>query len=105
MPIKDPAKRKIRNTHAEIDNEAAATKKALMLQPPAMQAPYPIRNPPRIVFVICFLERIFWIFRLLAKMTERNAPKNIPRFRRFGPMAVCKTSGSAWSREGISLNQ
>ena len=46
VPTIEPMNRQIIKHQAESDIHAAALKKALMLQPPAIAAPYPIRHPP-----------------------------------------------------------
>ena len=45
-------------THADKDSDAAAVKKEVILQPPAIQAPYPMRSPPEMDLNVCLSELI-----------------------------------------------
>lgn len=87
VPTIEPMNRQIIKHQAESDIHAAALKKALMLQPPAIAAPYPIRHPPIQFKMICLKERIFLKRNPPNNKAETNAPANRPKLRRVGPIA------------------
>ena len=83
------------NIQPESDSEAVAVKNELMLQPPAMHAPYPMNRPPIKVSIICFTDRIFLSLYLPLSKADKKAPINNPAFLRFGAIAFVNVS--VWS--------
>ena len=92
MPKDEPINKQIINTQPESDSDAVAVKKELILQPPAIQAPYPINRPPVTDKNNCFMERIFCSLNFLLIKADVKAPNNNPRFLRIGAIAFAKVS-------------
>ena len=95
MPTKAPANKKIMKTHEDSERDAAAVKKAVMLQPPAIPAPYPMRSPPNNDLKICLSESIRLNLNDENVIDEMSAPAKIPIFLKFDPMAAVLRSSEA----------
>ena len=92
MPTKAPKNKKIMKIHADNESEAAAVKKAVILQPPAIPAPYPIRSPPNNDLRICLIESICRTLNEENMSEEISAPIKRPMFLRLEPMAAILSS-------------
>ena len=73
-------------THADKDSDAAAVKKEVILQPPAIQAPYPMRSPPEMDLNVCLSELILLNLNEEKQKADSSAPANNAIFLKFEPM-------------------
>src|SRR5665648_17037 len=78
LPIKDPTSKNKPNTHPDKDKDDIPLKKAPILHPNAILAPYPINSPPRIAAMICFPLFIFLNLNCDASNVANRAPNIMP---------------------------